>query len=303
MTTRRTSCLPLPSPPVSSHCSYFKAFLVVDDRMTSLNHHHHHHHIHLLLHFLLLLRFPASTHSLAHRRINPNIRAASRALEHLHTCCSVESCRDAHFSDLLSGLWNFAALSKETHAKIYHRTIEIAEECNIRNALSARLDELRRTCTSDGQCALNLIILEFQGKRWNVKISSPTSSSTSSTHTQLNASVFALLTKSTSGWTPDSKFATNQDLSTRAMSTTPSASTVDRALVVGWAALRSGNAMRSWSDIHAIMTHVSNLRLHYARHLPGALSTRHVKAMPIIHVGRPEKDGTISKEATRDLVW
>ena len=266
--------------------------------MTSLIHHHQ------LLLLLLLLHFPAFIHSLAHRRINPNTRAASRALEHLHTCCSVEKCRDAHFSDLLSGLWNFAALSKETHAKIYHRTIEIAEECNIRNALSARLDELRRTCTSDGQCALNLIILEFQGKRWNVKISSPTSSSTSSTQTQLNASVFALLTKSTSGWTPDSKFATNQDLSTpRAMSTTPSASTVDRALVVGWAALRSGNAMRSWSDIHAIMTHVSNLRLHYARHLPGALSTRHVKAMPTIHVGRPGKDGTISKEATRDLVW
>ena len=128
-----------------------------------------------LLCALLIFFSITSTTPIHHRKKSPTLRGANRALEHLSSCCLSSSCRESQFSDLLSGLWNFAALSKETSPKIYYRVIEIAHDCRIVHHLTTKLISLRKTCNlQNGRgldinpCFMRRVVLEFQAKRWNV---------------------------------------------------------------------------------------------------------------------------------------
>tara|TARA_B100000795_G_scaffold1848_1_gene1242 strand:+ start:67 stop:1362 length:1296 start_codon:yes stop_codon:yes gene_type:complete len=275
-----------------------------------------------LLCALLVFFSITSTTPIHHRKKSPTLRGANRALEHLSSCCLSSSCRESQFSDLLSGLWNFAALSKETSPKIYYRVIEIAHDCRIVHHLTTKLISLRKTCNLQNghgldinPCFMRRVVLEFQAKRWNVfplhvlHVTNNNNNNNNNNNKELlNVSLYQVLSQS--GWSPRDSFTTQQDLKHPASPwmSVPSASTMDHALVLGWAALRAGHKIDEWSDMNVLMQHIQKLRPYYARHLPDyvkdltLLSTTKTKNF-IVHVGQVETDGSISKNAIRDLVW
>jgi hypothetical protein len=251
---------------------------------------------------LVLLSLLSYVRSIQHRRMSKSrrtLRAANRALEHLSFCCESTTCRERQFSDLLSGLWNFAALSQETAPKVYHRAIEIAEDCRIAQHLETKLMSIRKSCNhlTVDSCNIQRIVLEFQAMRWNILPTNTLLTMSINNKEQLNVTLFKILGRS--GWSPQDVYSTRQDENQHWMSI-PSAAEVDQALVLGWAARRAGHSIDGWSDMNMLMNHVNMFRPLYADHLPGYLP-KHVQ--DIVHVGHVQNDGTISTEAKRDLVW
>jgi hypothetical protein len=270
--------------------------------------------INALLFVLLLFSSVDSTVSIQHRRkskIDRAVNSANRALEHLASCCQNKKCRNRQSSDLWSGLYNFAALSKETSPKTYYRTIEIAKECRLQSLLRRQLKRVRKSCRRAGPCFQKLIITEFQAKRWNIllpgnQLRSP----------PLNVSLEEYLTDS-NNWSPTNPFqivTVTANNNNKYHLSKPSASVLDHALVIGWAALRSGNPMQGWSSMDELFKHINRLRPHYKRHLTnldGIPKTRHhernvkddEKKETHFHVGEYNSNGSIALSAVRDLVW
>ena len=263
----------------------------------------------IVLGVLLLASSLALSDALPHRarsKKDPRLSASNRALNLFATCCSDHECKELHFSDLLSGLYNYAALSKEAAPKTYYRTLEIAHECNIQPTLRQKLQALRQSCptNTNGPCVVQRVILEFQAKRWNVVVRDDPATPTLPA---LNVSLERYLTAS-NHWSPIDSFSivTDDQHPTAPQMSQPSAATLDHALVIGWAARRSGHGATGWSSLQELLKHINRIRPHYQRHLVGLVGVvgdDDGGASTGLHVGQVEANGDISTSAVRDLVW
>ena len=193
------------------------------------------------------------------------VSASRKALSRLEGCCLDPLCREENLSDLLSAVWNFAALPE-----VHDQAVVTAKKCKLKQSLREGLRKYVKC--EKRRCVIQRAIYEFHARRYKLLLDTPVprgfnetlSNAMSYVHNWKPSMLFDLRRKDIDA-SSLKEYIDENNAGTRSGArklSRPSAFSVDHALVLGFAAQRAGIHLTEWTN-NLIERHISKMRRFY----------------------------------------